>query len=274
MLDWRTILCGVDGSEESLRAVKLAASIAERLSARLLGLYVIPAHLVYQLGIYRAEGEAELTADAEALLTGIRDQTGFPIEPLILQGDPADTLIEVAAERSCDLLVAGHRGRSGVARWFLGNVATKIVFHAASTVLVSKGQAPTLCARTLCGLDGSPESERAAMEALGLVELLGGSIRFAHVRSSDQEAGSADTLLASYCEKARKAGVTADPVAIEGQPAAAILGLAADWDANLIAVGNRGLGGFAGLRLGSTSHQILQHALCSVLICPGKPVAE
>ena len=280
LLDWRTILCGVDGSEESLRAAKLGAMIAKRLSSRLLGLCVIPYHQVFQLGIHRAQGEAELQADARALLNRIQNETGFPIEQLILEGEPADSILEIAAKRCCELIVVGRRGVSGVERWLLGSVVTKVVSHATSTVLVSKGYGPvpdTPFQRALCGLDGSIESEKAGIESLGLVALLGGTIRFAHVRNpvkgaeveplvADYE--SAATLLTKFCEQAQQAGIAADSVELEGQAAAALLEHATAWDASLIAVGTRGLGGFAGLRLGSTSHQIVQHCACSVLLCP------
>ena len=280
MLDWRTILCGVDGSEESLHGAKLGAMIAKRLSSHLLGLCVIPYHQVFQLGIHRAQGEAELQADARALLNRIQNETGFPIEQLILEGEPADSILEIAAKRCCELIVVGRRGIGSVERWFLGGVVTKVVLHAASTVLVSKGYGAVPdrpFQRALCGLDGSIESARAGIESLGLVALLGGTIRFAHVRNSVRGAEveplvgdyeSAETLLAKFCEQARQAGIAADSVELEGQAAAALLKHATAWDASLIAVGTRGLGGFAGLRLGSTSHQIVQHCACSVLLCP------
>jgi nucleotide-binding universal stress UspA family protein len=270
----------VDGSEESIRAAKLAAMIAKGLSARLLGVYVIPSHPVFQLGIHRANGEAELAADAQALLHKLQEETGIAVEPFILEGDPAASILEVADKHACDLIVVGRRGLGKVERWLLGNVASKVVFHTPCTALVSKGVGPVPdnpFARTLCGLDGSPESERAGMEALGLARLLGGAIRFAHVSywvtgaEIEPPVGdypSAGTLLAKFCEKARQAGVMADSVELSGQPAAALLEHAAAWEASLIAVGSRGLGGFAGLRLGSTSHQIVRHSACSVLISP------
>jgi nucleotide-binding universal stress UspA family protein len=52
--------------------------------------------------------------------------------------------------------------------------------------------------------------------------------------------------------------------AIEGQPASAILG--AGEEASMIIVGNRGLGGFSSLLLGSVSQQVAHHANCPVLV--------
>jgi nucleotide-binding universal stress UspA family protein len=282
MLNWRTILCGVDGSDESLRAVKLGAMIAQRLPGRLLCLYVIPSHQVFQLGIHRAEGRAELAADADSLLNKIQSETGFPIERMLQEGDPAYAILETAAEHACDLVVLGHRGLGKVERWLLGSVATKVISHTPCAVLVSKGAdlAPeNPFARTLYGLDGSPESARAAMEAMGLVKLLGGAIRFAHVTHCEKgteikpslgDYESADALLSEFCERARQAGVVADSVELKGHTAGALLDHAEVWNATLMALGSRGLGGFAGLRLGSTSYPVAQHSKCSVLVSPSR----
>lgn len=60
------------------------------------------------------------------------------------------------------------------------------------------------------------------------------------------------------------AGVDVRAVAIEG-PATAALVEAAE-RAELVVVGSRGRGGFAGLLLGSVSHQVSQHASCPVVI--------
>ena len=47
----------------------------------------------------------------------------------------------------------------------------------------------------------------------------------------------------------------------EGNPVTALLELADDVAADLVVVGNRGVGGFPGLQLGSTSTQLAQHAV-------------
>lgn len=54
--------------------------------------------------------------------------------------------------------------------------------------------------------------------------------------------------------------------AVNGVPAEALLGAAAD--AEVVVVGARGTGGFARLRMGSVSDQVAHHALCPVVIVP------
>jgi nucleotide-binding universal stress UspA family protein len=57
-----------------------------------------------------------------------------------------------------------------------------------------------------------------------------------------------------------------DRQVIEGPPAKVLVD--AGKDADMIVVGSRGRGGFAGLLLGSVSQQVAHHASCPVVIVP------
>jgi nucleotide-binding universal stress UspA family protein len=58
--------------------------------------------------------------------------------------------------------------------------------------------------------------------------------------------------------------VSVEAIAAEGPAASALIDAAQE--ADLLVLGSRGLGGFAGLLLGSVSQQCVQHAPCPVVI--------
>ena len=64
--------------------------------------------------------------------------------------------------------------------------------------------------------------------------------------------------------KKQQPAVDCEAKAVEGQPSAILLDEAAD--ADLIVVGNRGLGGFKTLLLGSVGQQVVHHASCPVVV--------
>ena len=90
------------------------------------------------------------------------------------------------------------------------------------------------------------------------------------VRLADPVLGRAllccDDLISREAGAAAEAAGAADVQAevLTGQPTAQLLATARPQD--LLVVGSRGRGGFAGLLLGSTSTQLVQHAPCPVLV--------
>lgn len=135
--------------------------------------------------------------------------------------------------------------------------------------------------RILLAVDGSEHSMHAAKEAGDLARAMSSKIlRIVIVFDSipgylgepnrqqaiDARLKEANTVL----EKARKAvGKVPGDIQvelIEGSPAEAIIGVAKTRRSNIIVMGSRGMSTMAELVLGSTSHKVVSHASCPVLI--------
>lgn len=86
------------------------------------------------------------------------------------------------------------------------------------------------------------------------------------------EAAARDVLSASV-DRARSTAPELEIAGelVEGRAAVALLDAARD--ADLLVVGSRGRGGFAGLLLGSVSGQCVHHARCPVVVVPEKPAS-
>lgn len=131
------------------------------------------------------------------------------------------------------------------------------------------------------GLDGSPNSKAAARWAVEEGRLRGAKVEFvtafgirAPHHLPDRTALVTDREVAVACAR-MQAGHLADipdhgvPVMTRtehGDPARTLV--AAAREADLLVVGARGHGGFAGLRLGSVSVHCIQRAACPVVVVP------
>jgi nucleotide-binding universal stress UspA family protein len=140
--------------------------------------------------------------------------------------------------------------------------------------------------RIVVGVDGSENSRLALDWAFAEAQLRHASVDVVHawqpafiVGFGGLPGGATGQEGAAYEEEAQRlldemtAGThPTDPamqvekIAVRGSGAWALLEVAKG--ADLIVVGSRGRGGFAGLLLGSVSQQVAQHAECPVVIVP------
>ena len=137
------------------------------------------------------------------------------------------------------------------------------------------------------GVDGSPESHAALAWALAEARLRNATLHVVHawvipaafgvdaafvlaeaIEGFQEEAGR--VLDEALAEVAGEAGtdVPLEREVVQGPASACLLRAAAG--ADLLVVGSRGHGGFAGLLLGSVSQQCAHHATCPVVIVRGQ----
>jgi nucleotide-binding universal stress UspA family protein len=142
----------------------------------------------------------------------------------------------------------------------------------------------------LVAIDGSVGSDAAIDEAFALARDTRAQVTFAYVRKPPSallgypyyerllrhELATAREALDAAKSRATEAGIESECEVLEGDPVDEILSEADNRSVDLIVMGSRGRGAFAGAVLGSVSSGVVQHANVPVLVAKersGKLVA-
>ena len=142
MLCWRKILCPVDFSETSRRALDVAADLAgqQRAELMLLHVYQAPGVNFPEATIY--PGDDILQELEELALKGLARSRleaerhgALKVATYASMGTPYAEIVRFAEEQRCDLIVMGTHGRTALLRVLMGSVAEKVVRHAPCPVL-------------------------------------------------------------------------------------------------------------------------------------------
>jgi nucleotide-binding universal stress UspA family protein len=125
----RTIVVGVDGSENAHRAVEFAAGLAEQLGATVLAVHAFEPLAVLGTVTPPVDFEAiereTTTKLAEEWCAPLR-ASGATYEPLLVENNPVGALVDVARERHADLVVVGARGHSPFRQMVLGSTSLRL----------------------------------------------------------------------------------------------------------------------------------------------------
>lgn len=136
---FHNILVGVDGSEYSFKAAKIAGEMARCMGADLWVVACfepVPAYL----------GEPNLQnaitgniAQAEGVMAAAMSEIGLipgRLHKEMLEGAPADTILSVAQVRSVDLIIMGTRGLGRLSGLLLGSQSQKVISQSSCPVLL------------------------------------------------------------------------------------------------------------------------------------------
>jgi nucleotide-binding universal stress UspA family protein len=292
---YRTTLVPLDGSPLTERALLYARRLTAA-DGRLVPLRVLGEPASSGAGGPPRAGAAR--RQAETYLRGLAERLGAtPADPLVLEGDAVQTIVDEVPRRGIELIVMSTHGRSGLGRWLYGSVADAVMRRAGVPVFL----VPSRCAmrawptdrplRILVPLDYSPLSEAALSPTAALLAPAGAEVILLSVAprpvAADPygrayAAADADTAdrearrrhLEGIAERLRAAGHAVQVRAELGCVPATIRDVAQHEGVDLIALATHGSGGATRLLVGSVATGVVQRATVPVLVVPPAAIRQ
>ena len=148
MVKWRRILHPTDFSGASSAPFARAVALARADRAQLFLVHVLlPPMPIGGEGYVAPQVYEDLEASARkyaekrlAALQAKARKAGARATALLLEGVADDQILRAARRRKVDLIVIGTHGRTGLARLFLGSIASRVVAGARCPVLTVRGR--------------------------------------------------------------------------------------------------------------------------------------
>ena len=301
------ILCPVDLSPASQRALEYAIAMSRWYTAPVTALHLFPnVPIPDPVPLYRGQAVTLHDVNPETLRARLQDLVRRVADRAPIATQIADTndvrrgILEHAAELSADLIVMGTHGRTGVGQLLLGSVTEAVAREADCPVMavppdaVSKGPLDVPFQHIVCAVDFSEQSQWALTLALELAQEADANLTLMHALEIPPELAALPTDTESDIPAVRAAAEAAALVRLralvppdahtyctihtevrEGRADREILHVAAEQRADLIVLGVHGRSLFDRLIFGSNTHGVLCHASCPVLVArtPAPPGA-
>lgn len=286
------VVVGVDTPETSGAAVAWAARAATLHGATLRMVHAVEGVAGLPAGVVREEDSATrallrdntdaLSVLDQAVATVCEEFPGLPVEPLEVVGDNVKSLL---AHQQDALLVVGTGRRSSLSEMVLGSTSLGVAMHASSPVVVVPpgshrdgeplgvvgaavdGSADSALAARVACFEARARGARVSAVNTWALEVMDGFV----VTASDPEAFQAIQerqrgLVEQALASARRdyPDVELDVQVVHGRAVTTLLERSREVD--LLVMGSRGVGGFAGKLLGSVSQRVLRGSACPVII--------
>ncbi len=127
------ILLAVDFSETSETITEYAKMLASSMDAEILVIYSAPSLSQY-VGFHVPPSSidnfvGEIVSGAEKTMETFLNENfeGFKVTGKVVNGYPAEEILNMATDENCDLIIMGTHGRTGIDRILFGSVAEKVV---------------------------------------------------------------------------------------------------------------------------------------------------
>jgi len=137
---FENVLLAVDGSDHSIHSAKEAGDLARAMKSDILRIVVAFDSVPPYLGEPNLQQAIDARIkEANAILKKAQEAVGnIPgeIHTELIEGSPAEAIINVARTRGSTVIVMGSRGMSTIAELVLGSTSHKVVSHAPCPVLI------------------------------------------------------------------------------------------------------------------------------------------
>jgi nucleotide-binding universal stress UspA family protein len=153
---FETVIVPLDGSELAEAAIEPAREIAEKFGSTLLLLRAIDpiTHLIATQAPAVFESPASAEANVELIeqvveaerdeatkyLEAHKTRVGGKTEFVVIEGQPGESIVKQAHEKSAGLVVMSSHGRGGLGRVIFGSVADHVLQHCNTPVLLIRLQ--------------------------------------------------------------------------------------------------------------------------------------
>ena len=140
------ILVAVDGSDHADRALSFALELANKYSAKILLLTVVPPVFlpIPSLNIMKSQALSDASIELENVFKAVLSRaeekakkTNLKIFTRLEKGNPDEVIIETAKTGNFDMIVVGSRGL-GHRDYALGSVSSRVADNATCPVLLVK----------------------------------------------------------------------------------------------------------------------------------------
>jgi nucleotide-binding universal stress UspA family protein len=237
---------------------------------------------------------------AEGLRRGRADDNpaDLAIATEIQERRAAEAILDRAATLPADLIAIGARGLSAPGEFGLGATAHKVAAHATCAVLIAKPPVHAPPSSVVLAVDGSPEAQRAVewvralalpcsaeVAVISVAEVVGDFPADAagereYARGADlalmqrAQLHTAETQVWAALDQLQMSRAQVRPIVRAGQPAAEIVRIAQEQDADLLVIGARGQTRAEPFPLGGVAEKLVRFAPCSVLVARWAMVAS
>lgn len=278
----KRIVVGADNSAGAANAMRWAARLAAMYDGEIV---VMTGFVPPQPDLPAARVEALLDEQRKELET--RSESArlgdLPVRTIVEHGDPRPGILGVADREEADLIVVGRIGQSaGPGLLHIGSMAEWLAHNSNRPVAVIGGAVNTTIRSVLVGVDGSDGSRKALrwvrdLAAATDIRIVAASVDQPYLEwtpatsPKNWRRGVEKQIRDDHARDLTDAGLDFDAIALRGSNAAEVLLQAAkDERVDVVVVGARGHGGFAGLRIGGVALKVLHHADRPVVLVPSE----